>query len=149
MEHNSDLLVKRLRDLPNETLWVEFKHNNYDPEMIGEDISALANGATLSDRKYTYMICGIADENHEVLGTARNLQTIKKGDEDLEPWLRRMLSNNAVFMFKQIEIDGKSVGILSIQKAIKIPVTFQKVPYIRSGSQTKKLADVVSLQEKI
>ena len=149
MEHNYDLLVKRLRDLPNETPWVEFKHNNYDPEMIGKDISALANGATLSDRDYAYMIWGIDDETHEVLGTARNLQTIKKGNEDLEPWLRRMLSNNAVFMFKQIEIDGKSVGILSIQKAIKIPVTFQKVPYIRSGSQTKKLADVVSLQEKL
>ena len=41
------------------------------------------------------------------------------------------------------------IGIVSIQKAIKTPVTFQKVPYVRNGSQTKKLADVGSLQEKL
>ena len=34
-------LIEKLRYLPNETTWVEFKHNNYDPKMIGEDISAL------------------------------------------------------------------------------------------------------------
>ena len=32
---NLDLLINELRKLPNETQWVEFKHNNYDPEMIG------------------------------------------------------------------------------------------------------------------
>ena len=37
------LLIEELRQLPNETQWVEFKHDNYKPEMIGEDISALAN----------------------------------------------------------------------------------------------------------
>ena len=43
---NLDLLVKQLITLPNETDWLEFKHNNFDPEMIGKDISALANSAT-------------------------------------------------------------------------------------------------------
>ena len=38
-------LVDRLRGYDSETYWFEFKHNNYDPEMIGQDISALANGA--------------------------------------------------------------------------------------------------------
>lgn len=149
MEHNFNLLVKRLRELPNETAWVEFKHNNYDPEMIGKDISALANGATLSDKDFAYMVWGIDDKTHEILGTARNIETLKKGNEDLEPWLRRMLSGNAVFTFNQIDIEGKNIGILSIQKAIKTPVTFQKIAYIRNGSQTKKLADVASLQEKL
>ena len=36
---NLDLLVNELRKLPNETQWVEFKHNNYDPHMIGADIA--------------------------------------------------------------------------------------------------------------
>ena len=38
---NLERLINELRKLPNETPWVEFKHNNYKPEMIGQDISAL------------------------------------------------------------------------------------------------------------
>ena len=34
-------LIERLRKLPVETEWVEFKGNNCDPEMIGQYISAL------------------------------------------------------------------------------------------------------------
>jgi hypothetical protein len=32
---------KRTLQTPDETGWVEFKHNNDEPHMIGEDISAL------------------------------------------------------------------------------------------------------------
>ena len=42
---NLDKLVNELRKLPTETQWLEFKHNNYTPDMIGKDISALANSA--------------------------------------------------------------------------------------------------------
>ncbi len=35
-------LVHELRKLPTESEWVEFKHNNADPEKIGEYLSALA-----------------------------------------------------------------------------------------------------------
>lgn len=48
---NLDLLVQELIKHPNETEWLEFKHNNYDPKMIGEDISALANSATLCEKR--------------------------------------------------------------------------------------------------
>jgi len=36
---NLVLLVKVLCKLPNETGWVEFKHNSDEPHMISEDIS--------------------------------------------------------------------------------------------------------------
>ena len=42
---NLQLLIKELISLPSETEWLEFKHNNFESEMIGEDISALANSA--------------------------------------------------------------------------------------------------------
>lgn len=35
---NLDKLVNELRKLPTETQWLEFKHNNYTPDMIGKDI---------------------------------------------------------------------------------------------------------------
>ena len=47
---NLELLVNELRKLPNEVQWLEFKHNNYDPYMIGQDISALANSAALYEK---------------------------------------------------------------------------------------------------
>lgn len=40
---NLDLLVKELCKLLDETGWVEFKHNNDELHMVGEDISALDN----------------------------------------------------------------------------------------------------------
>ena len=40
-------LMQELLKQPNETQWLEFKHNNYDKEMIGEYISALSNSAAL------------------------------------------------------------------------------------------------------
>lgn len=54
---NLDKLVLELCILPQETTgWVVFKHNNYDPKMVGEDISTLANSAVIADRSYAYMI---------------------------------------------------------------------------------------------
>ena len=39
MENNIALLVRELVKLSDETPWLEFKHNNYNPGMIGQDIS--------------------------------------------------------------------------------------------------------------
>lgn len=75
---NLDLLVNELIKLPNETPWLEFKHNNYTPQMIGQDISALANSAALHEKACAYMIWGVHDETHEIVGTKYNLQTLKK-----------------------------------------------------------------------
>lgn len=42
---NLNLLIKELISIPTETEWLEFKYNNFDSQMIGSDISALANSA--------------------------------------------------------------------------------------------------------
>ena len=94
---NIDILVKELCKLPKEVGWVEFKHNNCEPTMVGEDISALANSATLNDRDYAYMIWGVDDGTHEIVGTKVRLQLEKKGEQELENWLRYLLSKNADF----------------------------------------------------
>ncbi len=41
-------LVDRLRALPKETEWCEFKRKNYEPQQLGEYLSALANAASLA-----------------------------------------------------------------------------------------------------
>ena len=62
-------LVRELCALESETEWVEFKRNNADPKIIGKNISALSNGAALHDRPFGYLIWGIDDDSHQVVGT--------------------------------------------------------------------------------
>lgn len=149
MEGNLDILVKELCKLPKEAGWVEFKHNNDDPKMIGEDISALANTATLKDRDFAYMVWGIDDTTHNIIGTSVRLALQRKGQEELENWLRHQLSKNANFEFLDTEIDGNHIEIIRIHKALLAPVAFEKIEYIRSGSYTKKLNEYTELMAQL
>lgn len=146
---NLDKLVNELRKLPNETQWLEFKHNNYEPTMIGQDISALANSAAMCEKSCAYMLWGIDDKTREIVGTDYNLQTLKKGNQELENWLRSLLSRNADFEFYTVPMNGKDVGVLIIYRAANQTVTFEKVDYIRVGSYTKKLNEYPALQGQL
>ena len=146
---NLDKLVVELCNLPNETQWVEFKHNNYLPEMIGQDISALANSATLHEKSCAYMLWGVDATSHEIVGTEFNMQTVKKGQQELENWLRSLLSKNADFEFHSVKVEDKNVGVLIIHRAVNQTVMFQKVDYIRVGSYNKKLSEYPALQAQL
>ncbi len=142
-------LIFELSSYPKETEWIEFKHNNYEPYMIAEDISALANSAALHDKSIGYMLWGIDDNTHEIIGTDKSLKNLKKGNEELENWLRHSLSANVDFEYKSTTIDEKQVGILFVYKSSSFPVAFNKESYIRVGSYTKKLKDLPSLEAKL
>lgn len=146
---NLERLIIELCKLPSETPWLEFKHNNYDPHMIGCSISALANSATLCEKSCAYMLWGVDDTTHDIVGTKYNLQTLKKGNQELENWLRCLLSKNTEFEFHTVPVNDKNVGVLIIYKATNQTVTFEKVDYIRSGSYTKKLSDFPSMQAQL
>ena len=146
---NLDLLVNELRKLPHETPWVEFKHDNYDPQMIGRSISALANSAALHEKNYAYMVWGVHDETHEIVGTKYNFQTLKKGNQELENWLRSLLSRNVDFEFHSVPMHDVTVGVLIIGSATNQTVMFEKVDYIRIGSYTKKLNEHPNIQAQL
>lgn len=146
---NLDKLVFELCKLPNETAYVEFKHNNYNPATIGEDICALANSAALYERNFAYMLWGVDDKTHEIVGTKKDLQNIKKGNQELENWLRSLLSANANFEYHSVILQGKRVGILTIHPAMSTPITFEKTSYIRIGSYTKKLRDYPTVESQL
>ncbi len=134
-------LVQSLVSLPSETAWVEFKHNNDERETIGKNISAVANAAALNERSYGYIIWGVDDTTHEIIGTSFNLSKVKNGGQELENWLRCNLSKNADFEFAAENINGKWVVVLKILAASGTTVMFQKQEFIRIGSNTKNLND--------
>ena len=71
-------MVRELCRLPSETEWVEFKGNNNNPETIGRNISALANGAAINGKTSASAIWGIEDETHAIVGTTFSPSTAKK-----------------------------------------------------------------------
>lgn len=146
---NVDRLVIELCKLPTETNWVEFKHNNCDPIMIGQDISALANSAVLSDHDVAYMLWGIDDKTHEIIGTTIRLPQEKKGNQELENWLRYLLSKNADFEFLSVDIGDKHVELIAISQAKGVPVTFEKTCFVRIGSYTKKIVEFPVIQSQL
>ena len=146
---NLDKLVNELRKLPNETPWLEFKHDNFDPDMIGQDISALANSAALNEKSCAYMIWGIDDKTHDIIGSSHDLQTLKVGQQELESWLRNLLSSNADFEFHSVPMNDTSVGVLIIYRAANQTVMFKKTDYIRVGSYTKKLNEYPTMQAQL
>lgn len=146
---NLNLLIKELISISTETEWLEFKYNNFNPQMIGSDISALANSAAYRGKDKAYMIWGVNNETHEILGTDYNRFSKIINNQEIESWLKNTVSKNADFDFFDTEIDGKKLVVLIIQKASGQPVTFKKEPFIRVGSYTKFLRDYPSMEAQL
>ena len=134
-------LVNELRNYRTETEWVEFKHNNSKPDEIGEQISALANSAALLEKTYAYLIWGIDDTAHDIIGTAFSLSKTKVGNEELENWLLKLIEPKIHFQFFEIVMNNCPLVILEIPKAFRHPVRFKSEEYVKIGSYTKKLKD--------
>lgn len=62
-------LVREFVALPAETEWVEFKCNNADPQAIGEYLSALSNAAAINQKSFGWLVWGIENQTHQVIGT--------------------------------------------------------------------------------
>lgn len=135
-------ILRELCSLPNETEWVEFKHNA-DIQKIGEYISALANSAALLGKQNAYLVYGVEDETHEIIGTGFKPSTQKHKQQEIESWLLQKISPKIHFRFYEFIAgeDDKPVVILEIQPAAANPVQFDGIEYIRVGSYKKKLKE--------
>lgn len=83
-QHYLRSLVLEFVAMPSETGWLEFKENKAEPHDIGEYISALSNSAALEGRAHAYMLWGIADEGHAIVGTSFDPQAVRQGNEELK-----------------------------------------------------------------
>jgi len=143
------ILLDDLRKLPDETEWLEFKVNRYLHEEIGEYISALSNAACLHGQQYGYLIFGIENNTHNVIGTRFKPRKTKEGNEELENWLSRLLSPRIDFIIYEFDYDKKPVVLFKIDASHNIPVKFKGIAYIRVGTYKKKLADYPEKERKI
>ncbi|WP_380182869.1 helix-turn-helix domain-containing protein [Kalamiella sp. sgz302252] len=117
-------LLKELCQLPGETEWVEFKQNA-DIEKIGEYISALANSAALTGKQNAWLVYGVSDKTHQIVGTSFRPSLQKYKQQEIESWLLQKITPKIHFHFYEFTAGNNNelpVVILEIQAASHIPV---------------------------
>jgi predicted HTH transcriptional regulator len=132
-------LVERLALMPAETEWLEFKVDNDDPKEIGEQISALANSAALHNKERAFIVWGIKDDSHEIVGTQFQPRRKKVGGQELENWLCTQLKPQIQFWIREAAVSNKRCVIFEVEPAAHLPVSFKGEEWIRVGSYTKPL----------
>jgi ATP-dependent DNA helicase RecG len=133
-------LIDRLRALPTETEWFEFKRNRYHPQDLGEYLSALANAACLANQPRGYLVFGIDDESHAVVGSSFDPYAVKgKGNQDLLPWLSAGLRPNTGVEAHIVEHPDGRLVLFEVGPANGEPVNFYGTASIRVGSSKSEL----------
>jgi len=118
-------LIEELRALPKENEWTEFKSSYYKPQIIGEYLSALSNSACLENRDYAYLVFGIENESHQIIGTSFKPSKEKVGNEELENWLARLLEPRIDFKIVEFSLSGKALVLFRIDSTVNRPVKFK------------------------
>lgn len=140
-----DALVRMER----ETEWVEFK-TNPDWEKLGKYISALANSAALLDQECGYLVYGVDDQTHCIVGTDAHFFGAKHKQQEVESWLQQKLSPKTEFQaFEFSTAQGVPVLLFQIPAADHVPVKFDGVEWVRVGSYTKRLQEFPEKERKL
>jgi predicted HTH transcriptional regulator len=142
-------LLKDLCALPAETEAVEFKVNNSDKDELGKRISAISNTANLLDKKAGYIVFGVTDDPHDIVGTKFLPSQEKIGAEPFEFWLSKQLSPRVDFRIYEFAHEAKKMVIVEVPPALNQPTKFTNVAYVRIGSTTPKLSDYPEKETKI
>lgn len=75
------------------------------------------------------------------MGTSFQPTQTKKGNENLENWLLRLLDSQLRFRFLELIYDEQPVVLLEIPCAATNPIRFRGQEFIRVGSYKKNLRE--------
>jgi predicted HTH transcriptional regulator len=147
--HDARALLESLRALPRETDWVEFKTNMFDAISAGQYVSGLANSAMFERQKHAYIVWGVHDETHEIVGTKLRLDAETKGNEAFLLFLAKYLRPKINVNHLGFDVEGKHIEMLVIEPGYIRPVSFQGREYVRVGTSLKPLADFTEKQRAL
>ena len=142
-------IVKSLLSLPKECEWAEFKLNYHGEEELGQNISALSNGACLQRKPYGYILYGIDDASITVKGTTFRPKSHKIKKEELENWILQRLSPRIDVEFIEGTYNDLPVALVKIPAAQGQPTSFLHNDYVKVGSITRSLKDFPEKERKI
>lgn len=142
-------LIDELRAQAAEHSLLEFKQDNTEPKLIAKLCSALSNTARIEQQDFAYVLWGINDDDHRVVGTQFNPETKLVGNTVFQLWLAQRLSPSIAFSFRSVNHPDGKVVILEIPAATVAPVSVDDIAYIRIGSATPKLTDYPDRFQKL
>ena len=126
-----DILRELLKNPENE--YVEFKRakNNFDIDKLGKYFSAMANEATLINKQFGWIIFGVDDKTHEVLGTNycidNNFNNVKKQISD------NTTDNISFLDIYPVFYNENRVIMFKVPAAVGTPINWKGYPYGRVG----------------
>ncbi|MEP2830813.1 MULTISPECIES: ATP-binding protein [Alphaproteobacteria] len=139
--HNPKKLLERLCALPRETGWVEFKENRFNEDSVGQYVSSLANSAMFEGEDASYLVFGVRDKDHAIVGTSVDLLGESVGAESFIFWLNKHLEPRINIEPLAVDYEGKRIQILCIEPGYIQPVKFKRVAYIRIGASQQPLSN--------
>ena len=143
-------MLAEFRSNPAEPPWMEFKTGLKDPVQIAKYISGLANVAAYAGSAYGYLVWGVQDGTHDIVGTDFDPDIVTADKKQpLRLWLRLVVKPQIQYEFFPFEIDGNHVVVLEIEAAYRQPVTFRGCAYVRIGSALTELAKEPKIAESI
>ena len=134
-----EVIVRDLIAHKHEEEWFEFKVNWFEKNELGEYISALSNVAAVLGHDNGYLVWGIENNTHCILGTDFDFHRDVNKGEPLQHYLARNIEPDIGFEFQELYLDGKRVVVLIVPAAVKVPTAFGEVRFTRIGSSKVKL----------
>lgn len=139
MENYNDILTHLLAHSESEL--VEFKkaQNSFSVEDLGQYFSALSNEANLRDKDFAWMVLGIDNKTHCIIGTS-----FKDSEESLNK-LKHDMSQHTTdgLIFREIvplTIEGKRVLMFKIPASPRnIVMHWKGIAYARDGESIKPI----------
>lgn len=130
-------VLETLLSLSSENEVVEFKEakNNYDFSKLGRYFSAISNEANLCGRPYGWLIFGVEDKKHSIVGT--NYRTNRADLDKLKGEIANKTTNRITFIeIHEVIKGGLRVLMFQIPAAPRgIPLGFDGHYYARDGEE--------------
>lgn len=139
MDENLEIFTRLWKHGENEV--VEFKkaETNFDVDELGKYFSALSNEANLREREFGWIVFGVWDKKHEIVGTS-----FKKSEVALNK-LKQDMSQHTTdgLIFREIiplEVEGKRVLLFKVPATPRnIVMKWKGIAYGRDGESLKPL----------
>ena len=139
MEKYIDIFNKLWEHSENEV--VEFKkaETNFDIDELGKYFSALSNEANLREYEFAWIVFGVWDKTHQVVGTS--LKDSEIALNRLKQDMSQHTTDNLIFRnIVPIEVEGKRILLFQIPASPRnIVMHWKGVAYGRDGESLKPL----------
>ena len=72
----------------------------------------------LQGKPHAYVVFGVEDGSHKIVGTSVRLKNEKHGNEPFENWVQRKLDPRITLAFYPFDYKGKHIELIAISASI-------------------------------